>query len=192
MSSAKPFFPRMMEHRASPSATSRAASCDGSRPPFLNLGDTPRGPRQGAEPPGRPFFRLIRLAGPLLLAALGAVTIACGIGSDYGHQEPLSKMRITGTRVAGQEMQLELDLRQTYDVDVDVECDLKQGGEVIQQIGNDTVPANPDGRPGEEPAFGSSLVFPFRVEKAGSYVVVCFTPADAENDLTASLSISAR
>ena len=83
-------------------------------------------------------------------------------------------------------------LRQTYDVDVDVECDLKQGGEVVQQIGYDTVPANPDGRPGEQPAFGSSLVFPFRVEKAGSYVVVCFTPADAENELTTSLTVSAK
>jgi len=126
----------------------------------------------------------------LLCAALVvAPALGCGIGSDYGHQEPLSKMRITGSRVVGEELRLELDYRQTYDVDVDVECDLRQGGEAIQQIGYDTVPANPGGRPDATPAVGT-LAFTFRVDKAGSYVVVCFTPADAENELTTEITVS--
>jgi hypothetical protein len=129
---------------------------------------------------------------PLLFAGLAAAAMACGIGNGDAHHEPMSAMTITGSRVVGEEMQLELELRQTYNVDVDVECDLRQKGEVVQRIGYDTVPANPEGRPGEDPGFSSSLGFPFRVDKAGSYVVVCFTPADEENELTASLNVSAK
>ena len=128
---------------------------------------------------------------PLLLcsAALAALAFGCGIGSDKSYQEPLSKIRITGTRTVGQELRLELDYRQTYDVDVEVECDLKQGGEVVDQIGSGVVAADPSGRPDATPAVGT-LAFPFRVSKAGSYLVVCFTPADSENELTTSLNVS--
>jgi len=126
----------------------------------------------------------------LFLGAIAALALGCGIGSDRAYQEPLSKMRITGTRTVGQELRLELDYRQTYDVDVDVECDLKQGSEVIQQIGYGVVQANPGGHPDATPAVGT-LVFPFRVEKAGSYLVVCFTTKDAENKLKTSLNVSA-
>jgi len=137
-------------------------------------------------PPAKQFIPIL-----LFLGAIAALALGCGIGSDTAYQEPLSKMRITGTRTAGQKMRLELDYRQTYDVDVDVECDLKQSGEVVEQIGNGTVPANAGGRPDATPAVGS-LAFSFRVENAGSYVVVCFTPADAENELTTSLNVSAK
>jgi len=126
----------------------------------------------------------------LCLATLAALALGCGIGSDRAYQEPLSKMRITGTRTVGQELRLELDYRQTYDVDVDVECDLKQGSEVIQQIGYGVVQANPGGHPDATPAVGT-LAFPFRVEKAGSYLVVCFTTKDAENKLKTPLTVSA-
>lgn len=125
----------------------------------------------------------------LLLGAIAFVALGCGIGTDKAYQEPLSKMRITGTRAVGQEMRLELDYRQTYDVDVDVECDLKQGSEVVQQIGYETVPANPNGRPDATPATGT-FAFAFRVDKTGSYTVVCFTTKDVENKLKASLTIS--
>ena len=79
----------------------------------------------------------------LLLGAIAVLALGCGIGSDPAHHEPLAAMRITGSRVVGQEMRLELDYRQTYPVDVDVECDLKQAGEVVQVIG--------DGRGAGEP-----------------------------------------
>ena len=130
---------------------------------------------------------------PLLLcsAALAALAFGCGIGSDKSYQEPLSKIRITGTRTVGQELRLELDYRQTYDVDVEVECDLKQGSEVVEQIGLSGVPSNPSGRADATPAVGT-LAFQFRVEKAGSYLVVCFTPADSENELKTSLEVAAK
>jgi len=127
----------------------------------------------------------------IVLAGITLVTVACGIGTEEARREPLWKMRVTGTPVVGQEMRLELDYRQTYDVAVDVECDLKRGGEVIQQIGYGTVSANPNGRPNATPATGT-LSFPFRPNKAGSYSVACFTVRDAENKLTSSLTIKAK
>jgi len=127
----------------------------------------------------------------LFLGAIALLALGCGIGTEAMRHEPLSKMRITGTRAVGQEMRLELDYRQTYAVGVDAECDLKQGSEVVQQIGYDTVPANPSGRPDTTPAVGT-LSFSFRVEKAGSYLVVCFTTKDAENKLSAPLTVSAK
>ena len=136
-------------------------------------------------PPAKQFIPIL-----LFLGAIAALALGCGIGSDTAYQEPLSKMRITGTRTVGQELRLELDYRQTYDVDVDVECDLKQGSEVIQQIGYGVVRANPGGRPDATPVVGT-LTFPFRVEEAGSYLVVCFTTKDAENKLKAPLTVSA-
>lgn len=137
-------------------------------------------------PPTKRSFPLL-----LSIAALAALALGCGIGSDKAYQEPLAKMRITGTRAVAQEMRLELDYRQTYDVDVDVECDLKQGSEVIQQIGYGVVPSNPIGRPDATPAVGT-LAFPFRVDGAGSYLVVCFTTNDAENKLKTPLTVSAK
>jgi hypothetical protein len=133
----------------------------------------------------RPFL-LISCASALAFLALG-----CGIGSDAAHQEPLSAMRVTGARVAGEELRVELDYRQTYPVDVDVECDLKQNGEVVQKIGSGVVPASPGARPDDTPVPGK-LVFPFTIAKAGEYRLECLTPADVENKLKSSLSIAAR
>ncbi len=131
----------------------------------------------------------------LLLVSFGAflalAAIGCGIGSDPKHQEPLAAMHVIGTPAAGQVLQVELDYRQTYSVDVDVECDLKQNGEVVQKIGSGTVPALPGARPDGTPMPGK-LVFPFTVVKAGDYQVACFTTADVENKLKASLTVNGR
>jgi len=126
----------------------------------------------------------------LFLGAIAVLALGCGIGSDTKYQEPLSKMRITGTRAVGQDLRLELDYRQTYDVDVDVECELRQGSTVVDEIGSGVVTANPGGRPDATPTVGT-LAFPFRVEKAGSYLVVCFTTKDEENKLKTPLTVSA-
>jgi hypothetical protein len=130
------------------------------------------------------FLFLASFAGFVSLAALG-----CGIGSDTKYQEPLAAMHVIGTPAAGQELRVELDYRQTYSVDVDVECDLNQNGEVVQKIGTGVVPALAGARPDGTPMPGK-LVFPFTVAKAGDYQVACLTSADVENKLKSSLSVS--
>jgi hypothetical protein len=129
----------------------------------------------------------------LLLASfvglLGLAAAGCGIGSDAKHQEPLAAMRIIGTPVTNQGLRVELDYKQIYSVDVKVECDLDQNGEVVQTIGTNVVPGSPEARPDATPIAGR-FNFPFVVPLAGSYQVVCFTPADVENKLKASLNIT--
>ena len=122
---------------------------------------------------------------------LSPLWAGCGIhfGSADEHTEPLAHLRVTGTRRAGEELQVELAYSQTLPVSVEVECRLKQGKEVVQRIGAATVPANPGGNPEATPVAGS-LSFPFRVEQPGEYAVVCVTLADESNYLSQTISIS--
>jgi hypothetical protein len=127
---------------------------------------------------------------PLFLLFVAVLTESgCGIGPIEDPHGPLAKIVVTGSRAVGQEMQIELDYQQTYNVAVDVQCDLEQGSKVVQVIGSDSVPANPSGRPDATPAAGT-LSFPLMVEKAGSYTVVCFAAKDAGNRISVPLKVS--
>jgi len=135
----------------------------------------------------RRILALLLLQSTSLLSPLWA---GCGIdfGSADEHTEPLAHLRITGTRRAGEELQVELAYSQTLPAPVAVECRLKQGSEVLQRIGAATIPANPGGSPEATPVAGS-LSFPFRVEQPGEYTVVCLTLADETNYLSQTISI---
>ena len=102
----------------------------------------------------------------------------------------MAHLRITGTRRAGEELQVELGYSQTLPVEVEVECRLKRGDEVLEMIGAGTVPANPGGSPEATPVTGS-LFFPLVVDRAGGYSVVCFTVVDEGNKLSQAISIGA-
>jgi hypothetical protein len=136
---------------------------------------------------------LRRILTLLLLLSTGLLTplwAGCGIhfGSADEHTEPMTHLRITGTRRAGEELKVELAYSQTLPVAVEVECRLKQGNEVLQRIGAGTMPANPGGNPEATPVAGS-LSFPLRIDGAGEYTVVCFTVVDESNKLSQTLSI---
>jgi hypothetical protein len=136
---------------------------------------------------------LRRILALLLLLSTGLLTplsAGCGIhfGSADEHTEPLAHLRVTGTRRAGEELQVELAYSQTLPVPLEVECRLRQGGEVLQKIGTGTVPANPGGNPEATPATGS-LSFPLRIDRAGEYSVMCLTLADETNYLSQAISI---
>jgi len=136
---------------------------------------------------------LRRILALLLLLSTGLLSLLwAGCGIDFGsadeHTEPMAQLRVTGTRRAGEELQVELAYSQTLPVPVEVECRLKQGGNVLQTIGAGTVPANPGGSPEATPVAGS-LSFPLRVDRAGEYSVVCVTLADEENKLSQVISI---
>ena len=134
-----------------------------------------------------------RILALLLLLSTGLLSpLWAGCGIDFGstdeHTEPMAHLRVTGTRRAGEELQVELSYSQTLPVSVEVECRLKQGSEVLQRIGAATIPANPGGNPEATPVAGS-LSFSLRVEQPGKYKVVCLTVADEENKLSQVISI---
>jgi hypothetical protein len=132
-----------------------------------------------------PCILLLLVLGPAALLSTG-----CGIGFGSSDEltDPLAGLRITGTRTAGEELRVELAYSQTYPVPVEVECRLKQGNAVVQVIGKATIPANPEGSPEATPDAGD-FSFPFRVEQAGEYKVVCLTVADETNKLDEVISI---
>jgi hypothetical protein len=137
----------------------------------------------------RRILTLLLLLSTGLLSPLWA---GCGIhfGSADEHTEPMTQLRITGTRRAGEELQVELAYSQTLPVAVAVECRLKQGSEVVQKIGAGTMPANPEGNPEATPVAGS-LSFPLRIDRPGEYTVMCLTLADESNYLSQTISIGA-
>ena len=102
----------------------------------------------------------------------------------------MAQLRITGERRAGEELQVELGYSQTLPVEVEVECRLKRGDEVLERIGAGRIPANPGGSPEATPVVGS-LFFPLRIEEGGEYRVVCFTVVDEGNKLSQAISIGA-
>ncbi len=134
-----------------------------------------------------------RILALLLLLSAGLLTLlsaGCGIGFGSGDEqtEPMTHLRVTGTRKAGEELRVELSYSQTLPVEVEVECRLEQGSEVLQSIGAAAIPANPGGSPEATPTVGI-LSFPLRVDRAGEYEVVCVTPADKSNELSQAVSI---
>jgi hypothetical protein len=136
---------------------------------------------------------LRRILSVLLLLSIGLLCplwAGCGIGFGSANEqtEPMTHLRVTGTRRAGEELQMELAYSQTLPVPVAVECRLEQGGEVVQAIGAAAIPANPGGSPEATPTTGA-LSFSFRVDRAGEYKVVCVTPADETNELSQTISI---
>ena len=133
----------------------------------------------------------LRLLAVLLPGLAAALLLGCGIGVDTAYQQPLAKMRVSGTPVIGGELNVELDYSQTYNVAVDVECDLTQNDNIVQVIASGTVPANPEGSPDSTPQTGT-LDFPFRVDVPGDYKVECLTVLDEDNKLSSSLSVRAR
>jgi len=139
---------------------------------------------------GRSLRRILTVLLLLSTGLLSPLWAGCGIhfGSADEHTEPLAHLRVTGTRRAGEELQVELAYSQTLPAPVEVECRLKQGSEVLQRIGAATIPANPGGSPEATPVAGS-LSFPFRVEQPGEYKVVCLTVADESNYLSQTISI---
>jgi hypothetical protein len=139
---------------------------------------------------GRSLRRILAL---LLLLSTGLLSpLWAGCGIDFGgvdeHTEPLAHLRVTGTRRAGEELQVELAYSQTLPVPVEVECRLKQGNEVLQKIGAGTIPANPGGNPKATPTAGT-LSFPLRIDRPGEYNVVCLTLVDETNYLSQAISI---
>ncbi len=139
-------------------------------------------------PTARHTLLVILLLGVIAVLSSGCGVVHTGIGNQKVSSWPLASVLVAGTEAVGQQMSAELKYAQTYYVDVSVECDLEQGSKVVQQIGSGVMPANPNGRPHATPTTGT-LSFPFRVENAGSYTVVCFTTRDPEDKLATPLSI---
>lgn len=90
--------------------------------------------------------------------------------------------------MVGSPLTLRLDYTQIYPASIEVRCFLERDEEEAQIIGNRSIPPHPEGGPEATPTPGA-FALEFSVSEAGSYWVVCETPADDNNAIGKSLDI---
>ncbi len=120
-----------------------------------------------------PFAALV--AGSLLLAACGVNFSPAPQGNDF-----FRSLTITGDDHAGSPMTAVVLVRQKYDEQLDVRCEIRKGKELYKPVGQDTVPRLANGNPKATP-FPMNFAYDFTVEAPGTYKFECFTPRDEDN-----------
>jgi hypothetical protein len=132
--------------------------------------------------------RLLRLA--ILLLAASAFAAACGVefSSSPNEAQLFQSLHVTGSMRAGEPLTAVLTYHQAVPVEVNVQCEVRQGSRLVKAIGTQTVAASPGGSPKQTPVAGQAS-FGFTVDKAGAYKAECFTPADQDVYIIREFSI---
>jgi hypothetical protein len=132
----------------------------------------------------------IGIAGLLLVAAASFVA---GCGVRYSDPEPgtefYESITISGDLTAGMAITVTVDITQTYPVEVESVCELRQNKVTLREIGRDVVPALVGGNPDATPPL-SILTHDFTVDEPGTYVIECLTPKDEDNFIAKEIKVS--
>lgn len=120
----------------------------------------------------------------MLAALLLATLVLGGCGVDFSNGEPgtefFKSLKVNGTPAAGAQLTMVVTYAQNNPVDVAVKCELRQGKNLVKEVGSQTVPQLVGGGPKVTPVAGT-YSFDFTVDKPGTYKAECFTPADENN-----------
>jgi hypothetical protein len=120
----------------------------------------------------------------MLAALLLATLILGGCGVDFSNGEPgtefFKSLKVNGTPTAGAQLTMVVTYAQNNPVDVAVKCELRQGKNLVKEVGSQTVPQLAGGGPKATPVAGT-YSFDFTADQPGSYKAECFTPADENN-----------
>jgi hypothetical protein len=117
---------------------------------------------------------------PLILATL--VLGGCGISFSNGNsgKEFFTSLNVIGTPVTRSPLTMVVAYAQNNPIDVAVKCELRQGQNVVKEVGAETVPQLANGGPQATPVAGT-YTFDFTVDEPGTYKAECYTPADENN-----------
>lgn len=120
-----------------------------------------------------------------MLATLVLATLilgGCGVDFSSGESgtEFFKSLRVTGTPAVGAQMTMVVAYAQNNPVDVAVKCEIRQGRELVREVGSQTVPLLSGGGPEATPVAGT-YSFDFTIFKPGAYKAECYTPADENN-----------
>jgi hypothetical protein len=104
------------------------------------------------------------------------------------HNEFFQSLVITGAMRAHTPVTAAVSYETTYNVPVDIVCELRQGTTVIRIIGRDEIPAYLAGNPKATPVPGN-FAYDFAVDDPGSYKVRCYTDLDKDNFITKAFTV---
>ena len=116
-----------------------------------------------------------------VMVCVAALAMACGvrfkpkIGTEY-----FTSLNVEGEHRVGAPMSIALAYEHNYPVDVQIECELRKGKEVVKSLGATTAAAIPNGGAEATPVAGEFRA-DFTVDAPGDYKAECFTPADDDN-----------
>ena len=122
---------------------------------------------------------------------LGLVFAGCGVRYSDPEKgtEFYQSIAITGELRTGQPLTVVVAYTQTYPVEVESVCELRQNKQTVKEIGRTLVPLLPDGQPEATPTTGE-LRYEFTVDAPGAYKVECLTPKDEDNFIDEEITVS--
>jgi hypothetical protein len=119
---------------------------------------------------------------------------ACGVSfrSNFEGTEVFKKLSVSGERVAGAELTLNLEVAQPYPVPLQIVCYVEDSDKLTEdqknvafqerapRIAEAVLPARVGGDP-QDKVENQTLSFKFKLDEPGEYFLACLTPAAAEN-----------
>ncbi|MBI5289238.1 MAG: hypothetical protein HY873_09740 [Chloroflexi bacterium] len=136
-------------------------------------------------------MKLPRIA-PIVVVPFALLFTACGIrftdpppGTEF-----FESLQVSGERTAGSPLTALVSYTQTYPVEVELTCELRQNKQTLFEIGKNVVPPVPDGNPDATPVVGS-FSYDFTPPAPGAYRVECLTLREEDNFISKKITISA-
>src|SRR4051812_35409006 len=141
----------------------------------------------------------------LFLLALLLAVPACGVSfrSEFKGTEVFKSISVSGQRVVGSELTLNVEVAQPYPVPVQVSCyfenqdDLTEDQKMVAfqeraaKVGETVLPANVGSAP-QDKVDKQKLSFTFKPATPGDYFAACITPGAPDNGYGMSFTVKAR
>ena len=124
------------------------------------------------------------------MVCVAALAMACGvrfkpkIGTEY-----FTSLTVEGEHRVGAPMSIVLAYDHNYPVDVQIQCEIRQGKNVVKPLGETTAAAIPNGGAKATPVAGEFRA-DFTVDAPGDYKAECFTPADEDNYIIKNFTVT--
>jgi hypothetical protein len=119
--------------------------------------------------------------------------MGCGVSfsSAPDGTEFFKSVTVSGELTAGAPLTAAVTYEQNNPVETTIKCEVRQGKNLVKEIGSAKAPLHPLGGPEATP-FPGNFSFDFNVAEPGSYKLECFTPADEDNFIIKDFKLDPR
>ena len=119
---------------------------------------------------------------------------ACGVtfgGAPEGN-DFFTSLDVTGDMTIAAPLTAALSYETFYPVPVDIICELRQGDDLVREIGRTQAPSVPEelSPDDEDERVPGNISFDFAVEEAGAFKVECYTPLDEANYIVEEFDVA--